>query len=184
MSPRSFDSLPACFEHLIWSDPGAPAVVLRRPGGRDRIWTRAAVEHRAVRIGALCAGLGLAADARVAITGHGALDVLAAAWYVLATGRLLCDGAAPFALDDATLARADGLREHYALRCAVMAFDAAAHLGGTAYGHRALLHAVLRDEVAADGLLLSRCLRALATGAPVVVEAAGLSNARDAVCAA
>jgi hypothetical protein len=185
MRPRTSDSLPASFEQLIRTDPSAPAVILRRRDGRDRIWTRAAVEHRAVRIGALCARLGLAANAHVAIVGQGVLDVLAAAWYVLATGRVLCEaGAAQFTLDDATLARADGLREHYALRCAVMAFDTAARLGGGAYTQLGLLDAVLREEPRLGANLLSRCLRALATGEPVVVEAAGRPNARDAVCAA
>jgi hypothetical protein len=185
MRPRGIDSLPASFEQLIWTDPAAPAVVLRRRDGRDRIWTRAAVEHRAVRIGALCAALGLAADARVAIAGHGALDVLASAWYVLATGRLLCEPAeAQFTLDDAVLARAVGLHEHYALRCAVMALHPAARLGGATFTQQGLLHAVVREDVRLERGLLARCLHALATGEPVVVEATGLPNARDAVCAA
>lgn len=184
VGPRAIDSLPACFERLIEMQPSAPAVILRRPGRRDRVWNRAAVEHRAVRIGMLCADLGLAADAAVAIAGHGALDVMGAAYFILATGRILTDAPdAALVLDDALLARADVLREPYRLRCVVHGSDAAAHLGGDRFTQAQLLRAA-RRSAPEDAGLLWRGLYALATGKPFVVDAGDRPDARLAVCAA
>jgi hypothetical protein len=185
VGPRAIDSLPDTFARLIERDPGAPAVVLRRGEGRERIWTRAAVEHRAVRIAALCADLGLAADARVAITGHGALDVVATAFFLLATGRVLTTPEdAVLVVDDALLARAHELRQPYTLRAVVFGRDAAARLGGATFTHTGLLRAALRHDARLGDDLLGRCLHALATGEPLVVDAHGGAEARNAVCAA
>ena len=67
-------TVPRRFESLLERDPYSPAVVLIRPGARDRVWVRAAVEHRAVRIAGVCSLLGLASQARVAFSGHGAVN--------------------------------------------------------------------------------------------------------------
>ncbi len=80
-----------------------------------------------MRIGTLCAAHGLGADARVAITVSDPIDVMAAAFYALATGRILtAPDAAELVIDDNLVAQPYGLDPQYVLRVLVCEEDPAA----------------------------------------------------------
>lgn len=175
-------TVPRRFETLLERDPYAPAVVLVRPGARDRVWVRAAVEHRAVRIAGVCSLLGLPSQARVAFSGHGALDRMAAAWFVLATGRVLVEGTdADFLIDDALCRQSEIRTEPYTLRCTVQTSDPAAAMP-TPMSHRDLLRLLMAGR--APETDLGQALQALALGEPLVLHAHADADPRALVYAA
>lgn len=168
-------SVPRCFESMLEREPDAPAVVLVRPGGRDRVWVRAAVEHRAVRIAGVCARVGLAPHASVAIACQGALDRLAAAWFVLATGRILVlAGEADFTIDDELCRQSEIRTEPYSIRCVVQPTDPAALLPAPV-PHNELLRLVFSNALPAESPLV-QAVHALATGRPLEIVADGHGN--------
>jgi hypothetical protein len=174
--PRA-DSVPGCFEGLLGAEPHAPAVILVRADGRRRVWTRAAVEHRAVRLGAYIAGRHLGRNDAVAVTTTGALDTMAAVYLLLASGRRLASpGDALHRIGDEDFATADLGSQRYQIACAVVGGDAAMLSGGRFIRHRDLLARASNGRVE-PGLqpdLVARALVALATGAPLTVEGDGL----------
>jgi hypothetical protein len=175
-------TVPRRFESLLERDPYSPAVVLIRPGARDRVWVRAAVEHRAVRIAGVCSLLGLASQARVAFSGHGALDRMAAAWFVLATGRVLVEGTdADFEIDDALCRQSEIRTEPYSLRCTVQTSDPAVAMP-TPHSHRELLRMLMSGRAPESDLGLA--LQALALGEPLLLHAAPDADPRALVYAA
>ena len=157
------------FTALLEEDPFAPALVLTRTGSRDRIWVRAAVEHRAVRIAGACAKRAVPFQARVAFTGHGTLDRLAASLFVLATGRILVDSPdADFVIDDEICRESEvSASPAYVLRCVTRSSDHAAVVTGL------LTHGELY-RVAIGGRLpdsdFGRAIESLALGVPVQVQ--------------
>ena len=174
MTPVS--TIPHFAEALLAEAPEAPALVLRRAGARDRVWCRAAVEHRAVGIAGFCVAQGLRANAAVLITAVGPLDVMAAVWFVLATGRRL--GGLPdaaFALDDAAFQRARADRADYTLCTTVGPADPAlAEPAG--WSHERLMGAVLNEEPIPLRPLVARALRALVRPEPWIIEGANLGR--------
>lgn len=142
------ETLPGRFESRLDEDPFAAAVTLRRPNGVVRVWTRAAVEHRAVRVGAFCAQEGLAAGARVAVTASGALDALAVVWFTLASGRVLATpDLADFVVDDQRLAGVPRLQEGYTLRSLVLPKDPALAFRDEVVDHAALTKLVAEPRI-------------------------------------
>lgn len=160
-------TVPARFESLLAQGPYAPAVLLYRSNGRVRRWTRAAVEHRAMRVGTLCAAYGLGAVARVAVDVTHQLDAMAAAFYALATGRILTTpDAAEFVIDDTLMSQPYGLDPEYVLRVLVCSDDPATwvdrplHQGG-------LASLIERDAPSGLGPTLDEALGTLWHGAPI-----------------
>ncbi len=80
---RPQETLPARFEGKLLKDPYAPAIVLELESGRIRRWSRAAVEHRALRVASICLSRGTSTDARVGIVTTNRLDAMAAAYFTL-----------------------------------------------------------------------------------------------------
>lgn len=161
------ESVPHRFEALLDADPTAPAVVLVRPDGRERVWVRAAVEHRAVRLAGACAAAGVPAGVRLAFRGHGLLDRMATAWYALATGRLLVDGDADFTVDDEILRVSELEPRPYLLRACVRSSEPAAWLPGL-LTHGELLRRALGGCLPSTPMGV--VVTALATGRPLRVE--------------
>lgn len=179
-------TLPARFEDLLEADPFAPAVILVRPRRRDRLWARAAVEHHAIRIAGLCATLGLGPRDDVAICAGGALDVMATAWFVLASGRALTTADDALLLDDDRLAHARTISDDYALYSFAKPGDVALRLRDRTLTHATLLDALDGDDPVPPEVspLLWAGLRALCTGEPLRVLADAAGDARAAVSAA
>ena len=178
------DTVTGRFERLLMRDPFAPAVVMVRPGARDRVWVRAAIEHRAVRLAGLCTWAGLPSSAHVAFEGSNALDRMAAAFFILCSGRTLvidggahgvADHVADMAIDDAFLAHPRGLVPPFTLRGISRSCDPAALLP------RPVTHGELAAMVLAgrppDGPM-GEVLTALATGEPLAVNAGCEDDAR------
>lgn len=161
-------TVPRRFESLLERDPFAPALVLTRVGSRDRVWVRAAVEHRAVRLAGACALRGLASHARVAFTGHGALDRLAVSLFVLSTGRILVEaGEADFAIDDEICRQAEVRSTPYTLRCTVQSGDPAADFTRL-LSHGELFRQVIGGRAPASEM--GRAVASLALGEPLIVQ--------------
>ena len=163
-------SVPQQFEGLIEAAPLAPAVILVRPDRPDRVWVRAAVEHRAARVAAVCASLGLSSGAQVALELKGALDRLAAAYYVLATGRVLVPpGPNAFILDARVISQSEVRAAPYALRSGARSADLATTIP------RPLAHAdlfaLLLERGGPEDDPVWQALLGLATGKPLVVQA-------------
>jgi hypothetical protein len=166
-------TVPRRFETLLETDPTAPALVLVRAGARDRVWIRAAVEHRAVRLAGAFARAGLPGDARVRFTGTGALDRLAVTYFALATGRVLLDDgvvdAGAFVVDDAALRSAAIAAEPYTLRTIVRSSDAALALPAIRT-HGEVFRAIMAGHALASEI--GRAIESLALGEPLVIDAA------------
>lgn len=166
-------TVPGRFEAHLAQDPYAPAVLLYRAGGRVRRWTRAAIEHRAMRIGTLCAAYGLGADARVTIRVTDAIDVMAAVYYALATGRILtAPDAAELVIDDALLAQPYGLDPEYVLRVLVCPDDPAAWFDRP-LDQRSLASLVDAEQPTGLGAALDEALSTLWHGSPLRIHEDG-----------
>ena len=157
-------SVPQQFEGLIEAAPLAPAVILVRPDRPDRVWVRAA------RVAAVCASLGLSSGAQVALELKGALDRLAAAYYVLATGRVLVPpGPNAFILDARVISQSEVRAAPYALRSVARSDDLATTIP------RPLAHAdlfaLLLERGGPEDDPVWQALLGLATGKPLVVQA-------------
>ena len=154
-----FATVPHRFTALLEEDPFAPALVLTRTGSRDRIWVRAAVEHRAVRIAGACAKRAVPFQARVAFTGHGTLDRLAASLFVLATGRILVDSPdADFVIDDEICRESEvSASPAYVLRCVTRSSD-----------HGELYRVAIGGRLPDSDF--GRAIESLALGVPVQVQ--------------
>ncbi len=123
---RTVGTVPGRFESHLAKDPYAPALEVYRSNGRLRKWTRAAIEHHAIRIGSLCAAYGLGADGRVALQVSDPLCAMAGAYYALGTGRILTlPDAADLVIDDSLVPELYGLDPDYVMRVVVAAEDPA-----------------------------------------------------------
>ncbi len=164
------ETIPGRFESHLSEDPYAPAVVVYGDLGRVRRWTRAAIEHRALKVATFCAAHGVAADARVCVSTADPVDAMACAYFVLATGRALAVAEeADLVLDAEALASPFGIDPEYAL-CAVASPEDPA-----SYAPERLLHDELaeRVEVARStglGRDLDAVLDALWRGTPFRVD--------------
>ena len=127
---HSDGTVPGRFEAHLAKDPFAPALEIYRANGRSRKWTRAAIDHHAIRIGSLCAAYGLGAEARVAINLDDPLKSMAAAYYVLGTGRVLTlPDAAELVIDGTLVSQPYGVDPEYVMRVLVCEDDPAVCVG-------------------------------------------------------
>jgi hypothetical protein len=170
-------TVPRRFETLLEAEPMAPALVLVRSGARDRVWIRAAVEHRAVRLAGAFARAGLSGRARIRFAGAGALDRLAVAYFALATGRVLLDDGVDdpgaFVVDDDALRAAAIAAEPYALRSVVRSSDPALALPAVC-SHGEVFRAVMAGHPFDSAI--GRAIESLALGEPLVIDAGGTES--------
>ncbi len=160
-------SIPALFDALLLQDPYAPMVILRRPR-RVRIHNRAAVEHRAVQIESLWSHLGVPTDARIAIACQDPMNCIGALVCVLSTGRRLCTAAdADLVVTDRAIEKRVEICHSRSGALLVPSTHPAAFFE-TELNHGGLLNA-LEGAVLLDPFLW-RCLKALASGRPLIVE--------------
>lgn len=172
-------SVPAQFERLLAQDPLAPAVVLERVGVPDRVWNRAAVEHRATILGGLCADRGLTSDAPVVVRVQSAVDCIAAVYFALATGRpLAAEAEGAFVIDDALLGRLGAQRHPYTLCTAVVPADRAL-LGAATWSHARLLNAVLTGAPVPVSPGVARALDVLVSGQAWQVKGRAAADSRS-----
>lgn len=167
-SPRQ-RSIPALFDALLVRDPYAPMVILRRPQ-RVRIHNRAAVEHRAVQIQSLWSEQGVPTDARIAVDCKEPMNCLGVLVCVLSTGRQLCAQAdADLVVTDRSVRKRAEI-SHSRSGALLVPSTAPAARFGAVLDHGELL-AALDGRPLLDPFLW-RCLKALANGRPVIVDAA------------
>lgn len=161
-------TLPGRFEALLDDNPLAPSIILTRPNGRKRVWARAAIEHRAVRIGAYCASVGLPVGARVKIHARGALNVLSGIFFILASGRILAhQGPTDLTLDELILANLASISGSYTLRNIALPSEQAVAVGDRCIDHACLLDEVENKVPLPISQLCTHALYHLATGEPI-----------------
>ncbi|MCB9535085.1 MAG: hypothetical protein H6704_02390 [Myxococcales bacterium] len=176
-------TVPARFEHLLSEDPFAAAVVLERGGAPDRVWNRAAIEHRATVIGGLCAALGLGATAPVAVRVRSAVDCIAAVHFVLASGRsLAAEAEGAFVIDDHLLGRMGAQRHPYTLCTAVGPADRALE-GAAPWSHARLLSALGSGVPVPVAPAVGRALGVLVSGKAWRVQGRAAADGRSASAA-
>ncbi len=174
------ESVPSRFEQLLFDVPDAPAVVRVRKGGRRRVWSRAAVEHRAIRVAIYCTEQGLAAGARVSVAATDPVDRMGAIFFVLASGRILSSPErADLVLSPDTFGWTLGeTQEDYLLRSVVAPGDPALDFGEL-LSHAELAEALLTREPLFESPL-QRAAQALLTGEPLVFGPADAESASSA----
>jgi hypothetical protein len=176
-------TVPAQFERLLSDEPLAAAVVLERGGAPDRVWNRAAIEHRATIIGGLCAARSLAAGAPVRVRVRSAVDCIAAVYFALATGRpLAAEAEDAFVIDDRLLLRLGAQRHRYTLCTAVGPADRALE-GPAPWSHARLLSAMTSGAPVPVSPAVGRALGVLVTGKPWRVAGRAAADGRSASAA-